>query len=337
MNNFIENVDICIGLCWGDEGKGKIVSQLIKNNYYNFVCRWSGSSNAGHTIYIDKLKYSTHIVPAGIFYNVPSIIGPDCYINETEFKKELDYLLKHGYNINLVKVSPRAHVITEEHINEDKLNKKNNNSTGKGVAFCAADKFKRKGILVKDYDCELFKNHIWDEKLYGNILCEGAQGAWLDINYGNYPFVTSSSTLPYSACSLGFPTQKIRYIYGAAKIYDTRVGTDPEFDKDNYDRDILDSLALLGNEFGTTTGRPRKVKWLNIDKLVYAINLTGTTHIIISKIDIIEKLNEFKIFIDNKYLTFHKLNALLTVIENHLLTNCNLLKSIIFSDNPYSF
>ena len=67
-----------------------------------------------------------------------------------------------------------------------------------------------------------------NEELYGTILCEGAQGFWLDINYGNYPFVTSSVTLPYSACSLGFPPCKINTIYGAAKIYDTRVGYDPE-------------------------------------------------------------------------------------------------------------
>ena len=142
--NTINNVDICVGLCWGDEGKGKIVSQLIKNNKYTFVCRWSGSSNAGHTIYINKLKYSTHIVPAGIFYDIPCIIGPDCYINEQEFKREIDYLKKYGFNTNLVKISPRAHIITEKHIKDDYNNRINNNSTGKGIAFCAGDKFTEK-------------------------------------------------------------------------------------------------------------------------------------------------------------------------------------------------
>ena len=70
----IVNVDICCGLCWGDEAKGKIVSQLIKDNKYDWVCRWNGGNNAGHTIYINNVKYSTHIIPAGIFYNIP------CYI-----------------------------------------------------------------------------------------------------------------------------------------------------------------------------------------------------------------------------------------------------------------
>ena len=77
----VNNVDICCGLCWGDESKGKLVTELLKKNKYNFVCRWSGGSNAGHTVYFNGNKYHTHIIPSGVFYGVPSIIGPDCYLN----------------------------------------------------------------------------------------------------------------------------------------------------------------------------------------------------------------------------------------------------------------
>ena len=103
-----------------------------------------------------------------------------------------------------------AHIITESHKIEDKkLYKRKQGSTGKGIAPCARDKFARTGIILKEYDDKRLDKFIFDEELFGNILCEGAQGFWLDINYGNYPYVTSSYTLPYSACSLGFPPNKI--------------------------------------------------------------------------------------------------------------------------------
>ena len=76
-------------------------------------------------------------------------------------------------------------------------------------------------VLVKELvilKIDFFKEYLWDGVLYGNILCEGAQGFWLDINQGNYPYVTSSITLPYGACSLGFPMKNVENIYGAVNI-----------------------------------------------------------------------------------------------------------------------
>ena len=116
----INSVDIVSGLAWGDEAKGKIVAQLAKSGKYNYVCRWAGGNNAGHTIYINNQKYKTHLIPSGVFYNVKSIIGPDCVVNKKSFFEELNYLLEHGFNIDLVKISPKAHIITDEHIEEDK-------------------------------------------------------------------------------------------------------------------------------------------------------------------------------------------------------------------------
>ena len=76
----IFNVDICCGLAWGDEAKGKITAYLANSGKYDFVCRWAGGNNAGHTIYVNNKKYKTHIIPSGVFFNIPSIIGPDCVI-----------------------------------------------------------------------------------------------------------------------------------------------------------------------------------------------------------------------------------------------------------------
>ena len=84
-SNNINYVDICCGLSWGDEAKGKIIADLSKSENYDYVCRWAGGNNAGHTIYINNKKYKTHLVPCGIFYNIKSIIGPDCVININSF------------------------------------------------------------------------------------------------------------------------------------------------------------------------------------------------------------------------------------------------------------
>ena len=331
MENKINYVDICCGLNWGDEAKGKIVSYLSKVGNYDFVCRWSGGNNAGHTIYKDGIKYKTHLIPSGIFYDIPSIIGPDCVVNKKSFFEEINYLKENGFNTDLIFISPKAHLVSEQHIQEDKLKLHNTQgTTAKGIAPCYKDKYGRIGTTIKNIP--EFKPYLWDEKLYGNILCEGAQGFWLDINHGNYPFVTSSSTLPYAACSLGFPPQLIRNIYGASKIYDTRSGIDPIFPESLLKDDELLSLVKTGQEFGTTTGRMRKTNWLDLDKLTEAIKISGTTIIIISKVDVIKKINIYKLYHKSKLLSFVNFEEMKDYIDLVLKDCSNLLEKIIYSD-----
>ena len=331
MENKINYVDICCGLNWGDEAKGKIVSYLAKKGNYNFVCRWSGGNNAGHTIYKDGIKYKTHLIPSGIFYDIPSIIGPDCVVNKKSFFQEVNYLKENGFNTNLIFISPNAHVVTEEHISEDIQKLVNiQGTTAKGIAPCYKDKYARIGIRIKNIP--EFNSYLWDEKLYGNILCEGAQGFWLDINHGNYPYVTSSNTLPYGACSLGFPPQLIRRIYGASKIYDTRSGIDPLFPETLLKDNELLSLVKVGEEFGTTTGRMRKTNWLNLDKLISAVKISGTTIIIISKVDVIKKINVYKLYHNSNLLSFDTFTEMKKYINTVLKENSNLLDEIIYSD-----
>lgn len=332
----IKTVDICCGLCWGDEGKGKIVSQLAKSGNYDYVARFSGSSNAGHTIYKDGKKYKTNLIPSGIFYDIKSIIGPDCIVNKDEFQKELDYLSKHGFDTTLIKISPKTHVITTEHIKEDNSTlKKSQGSTGKGIAQCYSDKYKRVGSRVDDEEnIDFFKDYIWDEKLSGNVLCEGAQGIWLDINYGNYPFVTSSCTFPFHACSLGFSPKKINKIYGACKIYDTRVGIDPLFSEDLLEDEELKKIGIEGNEYGVTTGRKRKVNWLNLNKLIESINISGCSDIIMSKVDILEKCELYKLYFDSKLFSFNSIDEMKQFILYKIGIKCELYETLTFSSSP---
>ncbi len=331
----IEFVDICCGLAWGDEGKGKIVSQLSRENGYDFVCRWAGGNNAGHTIYVDGNKYSTHLIPSGVFHGIKSVIGPGCVINLDSFYQEIEYLKSKGFDTNLIKVSPKAHVVSNEHIEEDKQKYASTiGTTAKGIGPCYKDKYARTGKQVIDYSIDL-QDYIWDEKLYGKVLCEGAQGFWLDIDYGNYPYVTSSNTLPYSACSLGFPPQKIRKIYGAVKIYDTRVGKDPDFPDSLCDDEELLRIAKAGEEYGTTTGRMRTVNYLNVDKLLYAINVSGTTDLIMSKVDILENLDIYKYYYEGKLFVFNTIKEMIDSIETVLEEKSNgFLKKILYSSNP---
>lgn len=342
----INNVDVVCGLAWGDEAKGKIVSSLLQKNKYDWVCRWSGSHNAGHTIYFEGVKFVTHLIPAGVFYGINSFIGPDCLVSVDELVKELEYLKQAGIDTSTVFVANNAHVISSSHVEDDiSKYKKTQGSTGKGVAPCARDKYARLGQQIKSLDedelCRLtFYNpniikDVFD--LDGDILCEGAQGNWLDINHGNYPYVTSANTLPYSACSLGFSPRKFRDIYGAAKIYDTRVGVDPEFSDDLLENKNLTRIAELGAEFGATTGRTRKVNWLNLDKLIKSINISGCNKVIISKIDILIELNKFCLIHNNDLIEFKNIDNMSEFIDKKIREGCPDYQEIFFSNNPYNF
>lgn len=114
----IEAVDIIYGLAWGDEGKGKIANAKAK--HYDYVCRWNGGPNAGHTVYVKGKKYKTHSIPSGIFAGKKCIVGPGCVINMDKMLEELRMLTLAGYDVNLVKIHPNAHIITEDHIAYDK-------------------------------------------------------------------------------------------------------------------------------------------------------------------------------------------------------------------------
>ena len=108
----IDGADVVVGLAWGDEAKGKITSYLSSKKFlsgkshYDFVVRWAGGNNAGHTVYVNGEKFKTHLVPSGIFYGIKSIVGPNCVLHVESFKKELEYLKENGFDTSLVKVAP---------------------------------------------------------------------------------------------------------------------------------------------------------------------------------------------------------------------------------------
>ena len=318
----IKNADIICDLAWGDCGKGKVSSYLSKNKKYDYVARWAGGNNAGHTVYINDKKYKTHLIPCGIFHEVKSIIGPGCVLNVKSFFEEVEYLSKNGFDVSLIKVSPKTHIVKEEHIEQDKKKYFDKlGTTAKGIAPCYSDKMARVGLRAEDVS--VLKDFLWDEELSGDILCEGAQGFYLDIDYGNYPYVTSSNTLPYSACSVGFSPKKIRDIWGVSKIYDTRSGVDPMFPNILFEDKDLARLGELGSEFGVTTGRKRKVNWLNLNYFLDAVKISGSNKVILNKCDIIERLGKFKLYFNDELLSFATLEMMQDFIKLHFYKTVN--------------
>jgi len=295
----IKFTDIVVDLSHGDSGKGAVVYELSKKRDYDIVMRVNGSSNAGHTIYHNEQKFVTHIVPTGIFHGKISIIGSECVLNVKKFLKEVQELKDAGIDVDgKILISKECHIVTDEHIKEEERESKIG-TTKQGVGPCIRDKYARVGIRaesieeLKPFVIDLYDFLFHPKKQYG-ILCEGAQGQFLDISQGDYPFVTSSHTGVSGALLNYIPYSKVRNVYGVAKAYDTYVGAksfeanDPVFAK----------LREIGGEFGATTGRPRQCNWLNLDNLCKAININGVTNLIISKMDVLKQLNDQ---FDNKY------------------------------------
>jgi len=326
----IQIVDIIYGLAWGDEGKGKIANAMAKN--YDYVCRWNGGPNAGHTVYVNGKKHKTHIIPSGIFAGKQCIIGPGCVINIDKFYEEIKTLQEAGFDTTLVKVSPNTHVITKEHIAYDKEHLAHLGTTSQGIAPCYSDKMLRKGIRARDI---LHSEWLWNEELGGKVLCEGAQSVWLDIDHGDYPYVTSSTTMPYGACSLGFSPKKINRIIGVAKAYDTKSGVDPLFPESLWKNPILNAIIEQGSEYGSTTGRKRLVNWLNLDKLVQAIKISGCTELIINKADVLRSIGVYKIIINGELKDFETLDEMKKFICDYFVNNqIQSLHEITWSESP---
>ncbi|NBP04205.1 MAG: hypothetical protein EBU90_29745 [Proteobacteria bacterium] len=150
-------------------------------------------------------------------------------------------------------------------------------------------------------------------------MCEGAQSVWLDIDHGDYPYVTSSTTMPYGACSLGISPRKVRQLIGVAKIYDTKSGKDPLFPESLWEDPVLNKIVEEGGEYGSTTGRKRLVNWLNLDKLKKAIILSGCTELIINKCDVLEKIGVFSVIHGNEKINFVTLHEMKEYIINTLM------------------
>jgi len=327
MINF---ADVILDLQQGDCGKGKISNHLSSKGIYTHVMRFNGSNNAGHTIYLGDKKIVTHSIPAGVLHGVKSIIGPGCVLNVEHFFQELEDLKNSGIEVkNLVKIASNTHIITNAHLDEDTSDTKiGTTKRGNGPAY--RDKYDRKGIRANEIaELEPYLVDIYEE-FYGStpcrILFEGAQGFYLDIDWGDYPYVTSSHCTVGSAIMNGVPPQKIRHVWGAAKIYETYVGSKRFEPEDS----VFLKIRELGSEFGATTGRPRQCNWLNLDNLQKALLINGVTDLVLSKIDVLQQLGAWSLYHGGSLVSFSSENDMV----EYIIDSLNPMLRIYWSDNP---
>ena len=288
--------DVVVDLQYGDCGKGKVVHSLLRDGKYTHCIRFNGGCNAGHTIFHDGKKYITHHIPAGVFYGIRSIIGPGCVVNIDYLMDEIEELEQNGISVRAnLKIAANAHVITNKHIKEEQEeNKIGTTRRGNGPAY--RDKYARTGKRAKsteelqDYIIDMY-DEFYEDHPDAVILFEGAQGFGLDIDHGDYPFVSSSHCTTAGALLNGFPPQCIDKIIGVCKPYQTYVGAKEFQPKDP----VFDQLREIGGEFGATTGRPRQCNWFDLDMVKKAIRMNGVTDLVINKMDILKELDKWNI------------------------------------------
>jgi len=297
--------DVVVDLQYGDCGKGKVTHYLCKNEDYTHVIRYNGGCNAGHTIYHNGRKFITHHIPAGVFFGIKCIIGPGCVVFPKQYFREIRELEKEGIQTKgLIYIAKNAHIITERHLEEDGRDISiGTTKRGNGPAY--RDKYDRKGLRAEDIpELQPYLIDLYEELHVRNpaakILFEGAQGFGLDIDWGDYPYVTSSNCISAAACMNGVPPQAIRNVWGVAKAYETYVGA-KSFQPSG---DIFNKIQTAGEEFGATTGRKRQVNWMNLDFLKKAININGVTHLVINKMDVLQKVERWALFKDTTKMHF---------------------------------
>ncbi|MDD3324461.1 MAG: adenylosuccinate synthase [Sulfurospirillaceae bacterium] len=335
--------DLIVGIQWGDEGKGKIVDMMAQN--YDAVCRYQGGHNAGHTIWVDGIRYALHLIPSGVLNpKAINIIGNGVVVCPEALIKEM----KQFENLQgRLFVSDKAHMILNHHIAIDNAKEKLRGdkaigTTGRGIGPSYGSKIERSGhrlgelrdtkklanSLIEFYDenralfnalCIVTPNFdelkkelddyasvllpyladttemVWgllDDKK--RVLLEGAQGTLLDIDHGTYPYVTSSSTISAGACiGLGLSPKDIGKVTGIAKAYCTRVGNGP-FPTEDFGNEGQ-MLRDKGNEYGTSTGRPRRCGWFDAVACRYASRINGCDQLAIMKLDVLDGFDTIKI------------------------------------------
>ena len=338
---------VVVGTQWGDEGKGKITDFLSEKAEY--VARYQGGDNAGHTIQFGGETYKLHLIPSGIFSPEKlCIIGNGVVVNPKSLVTELAYLHERNITTDNLRISDRAHVILPYHIELDRLQEeakgdKKIGTTIKGIGPAYMDKAARVGIRIADLlDREVFeerllinledknrqftklydanpmnfedifeeyyeygqqiKQYVCDTSVLLNdaldngkrVLFEGAQGVMLDIDQGTYPFVTSSNPLAGGVTiGSGVGPSKVTKVVGVCKAYTSRVGDGP-FPTELFD-EIGSRIREVGREYGTTTGRPRRVGWFDSVVMRHSKRVSGITNLCLNSIDVLTGLETVKI------------------------------------------
>jgi adenylosuccinate synthase len=268
---------------------------------------------------IDKKIVFSQVPSGALNPNVKLLIGNGCVLNLSKLREEIQNLESLGISVkDRLFISDKAHVVQESHIEDDRIVESTSyaiGSTKQGIGPCYESKVGRRGTRMCDFEKSDLMLDQWGAWSYlqpmicdtsdllhkfikegKKVLCEGAQGTFLDIDHGSYPFVTSSNTIAGAACcGLGFSPLLVNKVIGITKAYVTRVGLGSLATELNTDSGPGKIIAENGHEFGSVTGRPRRIGWLNLVELKKAIQLNGCSEIILTKLDVLSSLNYISI------------------------------------------
>jgi adenylosuccinate synthase len=336
---------VVVGAQWGDEGKGKIVHLLGKKADY--IVRYQGGSNAGHTVVFDGKKFVLHQIPSGILQpGKTCVIANGVVLDPAALRDEVRFLESRRIRVKgRLHISAWAHVILAYHKYLDALHESGRHKIGttkRGIGPAYSDKVGRTGVRMVDYlepdtfrelveknleekapllksvvslpalRRETFKDYERLRRFFepfvtdtpellqralrkqDNILFEGAQGAMLDVDFGTYPFVTSSNpTAGAASVGSGVGPGAIDEVLGVVKAYTTRVGEGP-FPTELTER-VGEFLRERGAEFGATTGRPRRCGWFDAVVVRYSVRVNGITRLALTKLDVLEGVNPIRV------------------------------------------
>ena len=338
---------VLVGAQWGDEGKGKATDALGAD--VDYVVKFNGGNNAGHTVVVGGEKYALHLLPSGILTPgcVP-VIGNGVVVDPAVLFGEIDALEARGVDCSRLLVSANAHVVTSYHVTIDKvterfLGQRRLGTTGRGIGPAYADKINRVGVRIQDlFDEGILrqkvegaldqKNHllvkVYNRRAIGVdevveelqrhaerlrpmavdtglelgraldagriVLFEGGQATLLDVDHGTYPFVTTSNPTSGGACTgSGVPPTRIDRVIAVVKAYTTRVGEGP-FPTELFDA-TGERLREVGDEYGVTTGRPRRCGWFDAPIARYAARVNGVTDFVLTKLDVLTGLERIPV------------------------------------------
>jgi adenylosuccinate synthase len=338
---------VLIGAQWGDEGKGKIIDVLAEEA--DWVVRYQGGNNAGHTVEIGSERYVLHLIPSGILHpGKRCIIGNGVVVDPLALLKEIDGVEARGIATQgRLFVSDRAHLVFPYHRMIDDCREQKPSTgekigtTKRGIGPTYGDKAARVGLRAGDMlepnFAELVRSRVvTNNKILASfgaapldaeetvatyvaaakrmapyiadtipvvhqaiarrepILFEGAQGTLLDIDYGTYPFVTSSNATSGGACTgAGLPPHRVDRVIGVVKAYSTRVGEGP-FPTELNDA-MGEHIRKVGHEFGATTGRPRRCGWFDLVVARYSVMVNGIDDWAVTKLDVLDDVAEIKV------------------------------------------
>jgi len=282
---------IVVGGQWGDEGKGSVIAYLALKDEPDIIARGGVGTNAGHSVFINGRKYAVRQLPTGFMQTKARLlVGAGVLVDPEVFFHEIRHL--SDFNVeNRVGIDYRCAIIEEKHKDLDRSNGYLHGkigTTGSGCGPANADRAMRKAKLARDIpelepyltDVAQEVNDALDEgKL---VLIEGTQGFGLSLYYGTYPYVTSKDTTASAIASdVGIGPTRVDDVIVVFKSFPTRVGAGPF--PTEMSQEEAEKLGLV--EYGTVTGRRRRVGWFDFEFARYSARINGATMLALTMLD----------------------------------------------------